>query len=66
MENNQHLDTSRKYGKNGNNVISDGFTSNPVPGIIKEKNKKAEAMKNAPDELLALAIRDAILKDKEK
>ena len=32
---------------------------------IKE-NPKAEAMKKAPDEMIAMAIRDALLKDKEK
>ena len=31
---------------------------------IKE-NPKAEAIKKAPDEVIALAIRDALLKDKE-
>ena len=32
---------------------------------IKE-NPKAEAMKKAPDEVVAMAIRDALLKDKKK
>ena len=32
---------------------------------IKE-NPKAEAIKNAPDEVIAMAIRDAMLKEKEK
>ena len=32
---------------------------------IKE-NHKAEAIKKAPDEVIALAIRDAMLKEKEK
>lgn len=32
---------------------------------IKE-NPKAEAIKKAPDEVIAMAIRDAMLKEKEK
>lgn len=31
-----------------------------------KKNPKAEALKKAPDEVIAKAIRDALLKEKEK
>lgn len=31
-----------------------------------KKSKKAEAMKKAPDEVIAMAIRDMLLKEKEK
>ena len=34
--------------------------------ITVKKNAKAEAMKKAPDEVIAMAIRDALLKDKQK
>ena len=38
----------------------------PKAEIKIKENPKAKAMKNAPDEVLAMAIRDAILKDHEK
>ena len=42
----------------------------PKPETKKEikikENPKAEVMKKAPDEVIAMAIRDALLKDKEK
>lgn len=34
--------------------------------IIIKENPKAEAIKKAPDEVIAMAIRDAMLKEKEK
>ena len=41
----------------------------PTPAAKEEiklkKNPKAEAIKKAPDEVIAMAIRDAIIKDKE-
>ena len=36
------------------------------PEIKIKENPKAEAMKKAPDEVIAMAIRDAMLKEKEK
>jgi hypothetical protein len=36
------------------------------PGIKIKENPKAEAIKKAPDEVIAKAIRDVMLKEKEK
>ena len=38
----------------------------PKSEIKIKENPKTKAMKNAPDEVIAMAIRDAILKDHEK
>lgn len=35
------------------------------PEIKLKSNPKADAMKKAPDEVIAMAIRDALIKDKE-
>ena len=40
-------------------------TPAPKEEIKIKKNPKAEAIQKAPDEVIAMAIRDAILKDKE-
>ena len=38
----------------------------PNEEIKVKKSQKAEAMKKAPDEVIAMAIRDMLLKEKEK
>ena len=40
--------------------------SEPKAEIKLKESPKAKAMKNAPDEVIAMAIRDAMLKEKER
>ncbi|MCR5770375.1 MAG: hypothetical protein K6G87_03970 [Butyrivibrio sp.] len=49
--------------------MADDSRKNPkddLNSLKPKKSPKAEALANAPEEVLAKAIRDAMLKDKEK
>lgn len=48
------------------NPIYKKSMDNKKKEIVIKKNPKAVALEKAPDEVIAMAIRDAINKDKEK